>query len=236
MNLTRYRASVFTPALTIGNYAKYIRLFQDVAGDKLDGQVMSLPVPQDAPAEIPRLSMSASDNTWRVQMSPLRTDVSYHRINNFKVDIPTPGIFSEFVLNIFGSFLNDPEISAQRLSYVTERVLEIPDDTPANFIAKRFCRDEYLEQPFNNPNVFEIHSLKKYTWNTFRVNSWVRIKSAMIEALDLPVVGIINDFNTLSMEEAPDTVFNIDQIADFIQHAPEEIDSICSLYLKDIEY
>lgn len=229
----RYGASLFTPELNIGRTSTFIDLFRAAAGEILDGDVLSLPVPQDAPPSIPRVVLKSASNEWTAQVSLERTDIFFHRQGNLEVQIPKSDKFVEVAIRIFESFLNGIGTRIQRLSYVSEMVIDVGDVIPAKWIAERYCKDEYTTTSFKKAKLFEIHSLKKYPCDPLggeNVNSWVRIKPFESNRYKNNLVHVINDFNTYSMEEKPNNSFNLNNIISFFEHAPHEIWSIHNLY------
>ncbi|MBW2623589.1 MAG: hypothetical protein JRD68_11845, partial [Deltaproteobacteria bacterium] len=161
--VTKYLGSAFTPELNIGNVIGFLNLFQDKSGNLFDGQITSLPISQGAPVEIPRLIIESESQEWKLQLSLQRIDVFFYRKTHWSSgdEIVSPNEFIKFCIKIFSSFKSFTNTRLQRLAYVTERVGEIQDGSPSQYIANRFCKEEYLESPFNNTKSFEIHSLKK---------------------------------------------------------------------------
>ena len=99
----------------------------------------------------------------------------------------------------------------------------------------QFCKDIYLEKdkPFDRPSGFEIHSLKKYEREGFKVNSWVRLKStSLIDSNRTPILLAVNDINTLSIDEEPSTEWNDKDIIRFYEYFPKHVESIIDLYFN----
>src|SRR5438093_4571213 len=68
--------------------AKVLPLVLSELNNKLDGDPVSLPLPADAPAEIPRIILSSKDKTLRMQISPLRVDLRWEAVSDIAVQIP----------------------------------------------------------------------------------------------------------------------------------------------------
>jgi len=75
--LSKLQAAVFTPDLNITNSLNLANIINTLLPGKLNGDVSILPIPQDAPAEIPRLQLSSEDGKWKVSISLVRTDLIY---------------------------------------------------------------------------------------------------------------------------------------------------------------
>jgi hypothetical protein len=121
----------------------------------------------------------------------------------------------------------------QRVAFVTERST-IRDDA-LTYVLDRFCNKEQTTkgQPFFNAKRFEIHSLKKYDWESFNLNSWVRMKFAPIKidgGETAPAILVVNDLNTFSFEEDPEASFSEDEIKRFYEKIPRHLGEILKLY------
>lgn len=227
-------ASIFTPEFTIGDKLSRINFFKQRSNNKFDGDFFSVPIPQDAPAEIPRIILNSEDNSWKLEISLQRTNLIFLKPNLLEIEDPDALNFSKFAQELFYSYKTDTDVKIQRLAYITERASVIEDKSPSQYIADKYCKDKYLEEPFNNAKQFELHSLKKYHFEGFNINSWVRLKSAnLLDEQKTPIVQIINDINTLSVQEDPEANFTADNLSGFLDKIPGHLESILDLYFKE---
>jgi len=233
--MVKLMASVFTPDFSIGNKLLLINQFQELSGQKFDGEFSSGQIPQEAPAEIPRIILKSKDNCWIMEISLQRTNLVFLKPLASPLKAPNIEEFGNFATKIFANYKSQTKIKIQRLSLVTDRYFKIEKTSPSHFLATKFCKDMYLEkdQPFDRPNGFEIHSLKKYEREGFKVNSWIRLKSAnLLDSAKTPILGAVNDINTLSMDEEPNTDFDDEDIDRFYKYFPQHLESIIDLYFK----
>jgi hypothetical protein len=229
-SVTRLLGVLFTPDLNIGNYIKMLNIAVSLTGEKFDGQPTILPIPQDAPPDIPRLQLSSKDKKWGLNISLTRTDL-LHVSDPFKSDdIDKVRGFSSLCSDFFTRFQKSIDLRVQRLAFVTDRILR--QKSPSDYIVEKFCRPELGQEglPFNNTKSFELHSLKKYQWEGFNVNSWVRLKSAVHGPEKFPVVLLLNDINTLPKEEDPSKQFTSDDIKRFFENVTNHIKGIVDKY------
>ncbi|MFQ6120053.1 MAG: hypothetical protein ACE5KE_09225 [Methanosarcinales archaeon] len=73
--LIKLMGVIFTPDFSIGNKLSLANTFQDMSGGKFDGELFSVPIPQDAPPEIPRMVLNSQDGTWKLEVSLERTNL-----------------------------------------------------------------------------------------------------------------------------------------------------------------
>jgi hypothetical protein len=232
--IVRFLGSAFTPDFNISNSLKIANTAVEILGDKLDGPPSIMPIPQDAPSEIPRIMLSSSDKKLNVNISLSRTNLFSEMpppIDSEEIDINE---YSSTSSLFFSEFQKRLDLRVQRMGFVTERVKFRKD--ALSYILERFCNKDQIEKgrPFNNAKRFEIHSLKKYTWHALNINSWVRVKYLSILMKNRshiePVLLVENDLNTLSMDEDPGASFTDIDIKNFFDKAHGHIEEILNLY------
>ena len=225
-------AAIFTPDFSFGDTFHLINRFKKLSGNKFDGELYSANIPQEAPAEIPRFILNSQLKNWKLEVSLERTNLIFYNAPFSSITDPDALNFGNFARELFRAYKKVSKIRIQRLALIIERVAKIEDEAVPQFIANTYCKDNYLEKPFNNTSAFELHSLKKYKFKKFDINSWVRIKSVQLaETLD-PLLLMINDINTFSYIEAPDENFKLADIDRFFKNIPNHIEEILSLYFQ----
>lgn len=219
---------IFTPEFAIGNKLLIADIFQDISGGKFDGELISMPIPQNAPSDIPRIILNSQDGTWKLEVSLERTNIIFFKPLNLSVPVPNINDFGEFVKDLFKSYKLKTQINVQRLAFITDRFCEIKDITPSQFIATRYCKEEYLQNIFNNPDAFELHTLKKYQYEGFNINSWVRVKSSnLADDAKTPILLLVNDINTFS---EPIVSYSESDIESFFKIIPAHLEDVIELY------
>jgi len=228
----KFMAVIFTPDFAFGDKFSIINLFKELSGNKFDGELFSAPIPREAPPEIPRIILNSKLNDWRLEVSLERTNLIYSNSAFSPITDPEALGFGKVARELFRSYKKKSKIKIQRLAFITERVAKIKKKAPSQFIADTFCKEDYLKEPFNNTESFELHSLKKYEFKKFNLNSWVRLKAALLAEKQTPVLLAVSDINTLSLPEAPDVNFQLKDIDRFFINIPNHLENILSLYFK----
>lgn len=229
----QFLSSIFTPELNISSSLKIANLVVDLIGKYVEGEPSILPVPQDAPPEIPRIIFSSSDKKWTLNISLERTNLFYNTPPTSTEEVITIDEFSSIASAFFGNYQKGLDLKVQRIAFVTERSA-IRDDA-LDYVLGRFCNEKQIikGRPFFNTKRFEIHSLKKYNWENFSINSWVRTKFLPIKIGNgetAPGILVVNDLNTLSLDEAPDAAFLADDIKAYFKKIPQHLSEILKLY------
>jgi len=229
--MLKIMGSIFTPDFYLGDSVSLLNLFQELSKGRFDGELFSAPIPQDAPAEIPRMILSSKDKAWKLEVSLERTNIVFRQLADGSISPPETQNFANFVSDIFKSYKKKTAIRVQRIALVTERYLEMPEKSPPQFIAATYCKGQYLKAPFNNPNAFELHSLKTYEWKGFQINSWVRLRSAKLsDTAQTAILLVVNDLNTPSKEFAASESFVEQDIERFFNNTPDHVNEILDLY------
>ncbi len=228
-----FLASIFTPELNISSSLKIANLVMDLMGEYVGGEPSILPVPQDAPPGIPRIIFSSSDKKWTLNISLERTNIFYDTPPTSTEKVITIDEFSSIASAFFGDYQKGLDLRVQRIAFVTER-LAIRDDA-LDYVLGRFCNEKQIAKgrPFFDTKRFEIHSLKTYDWEKFRINSWVRTKFLPIKIGDgetAPGILVVSDLNTLSLDEAPEAAFLADDIKTYFEKIPQHLNKILRLY------
>ena len=233
--IIRFLSSVFTPELNITSSLRFINTINDLLGDILGDNPTVLPVPQDSPAEIPRIQCLSPDKKWNLSVSLERTNLVYFYPSISEKKVMEIEKFSSISSRFFSEYQKKLDLAVQRLALVTDRIL--PHQDASDCIIDKFCRNEYRQEgrPFNNVRRFEIHSLKKYDWEDFHVNSWVRIKSMDYKLIDeyeesVRVISVVNDLNTLPFSEDQERKFLPKDINRYFERIPNHLNEILSKY------
>mgnify|MGYP001162006701 CR=1 FL=1 len=228
----KYQGAIFTPDLSISNSFAILKVIVDLLGEKLQGEPMILPIPQDAPAEIPRMQLTSQDKKWILTMSLARTDLIFVDPSNLEPDDMDVQEFSGLCSAFFSKLKEKLNIRVQRLAFVTDRASQ--NEQAADLIVKKFCKDELAQdgKPFNNVNNFEIHSLKSYDWKGYSLNSWVRIKASDLRIKEevVPALVVQNDLNTLPLDKDSGKDFSQEEIGTFFREIPAHLLDILKKY------
>jgi hypothetical protein len=231
--LASCQASVFTPD---GGFsaAKIVKLFYPQQESLFDANPMVLPVPEDAPFEIPRVILESASHEWKCQLSPARADVIWTRTKSTQTKLQL-GEFFQKAGDILIQYTSVLGTRVARAAGLATRFAE--QEEPGKFLAHHFCQMRWEEKPLNRPENLELHAHKKFLLaGEFQVNSWVRNKTGVLagEAAQKSIVLFEQDINTLA-EEAADRSFESAVITRFLAAVAEEAEVILRLYYPDVE-
>jgi len=232
--LASCQASVFTPD---GGFsaAKILKQFYPLQEAHFDANPTVLPIPEDAPIEIPRVILESASHEWKCQLSPARADVIWARTKSTQTKLQLDEFFQK-AGDILIQYIGVLGTRVARVAGLATRFAE--REEPGKFLALHFCQTRWDEKPLNRPENFELHAHKKFLLaGEFEVNSWVRNKTGVLarEAAQKPIVLFEQDINTLAETVADKSKsFQNEEVTRFLSAVAAEVDAILRLYYPDV--
>ena len=227
LEISKLQTTVFTPNFTFST-AEMLKKLLNMEQNIFDGDPFTLPLPADAPKEIPRITLDSKDKRYKIEVAPIRINFFRNKIDESDEIIPNDVITA--AVSLLTQLLDSLGTQCDRIAIVIDRN-SIKDDA-AKVIASHFCKDNFIKEPFDRPSEFEIHSLKKYSFREkFEVNSWVRIRSAHMRyksGIIHPIINVQQDINTIA--EAT-KIYSKEDITIFYEKIYDEFDKILKLYM-----
>lgn len=227
--LASVQVAIFTPDVNAFSQPKILADFITWYGARYNGPVTALPLPDDAPPQLPRVSLQSADAVWKLNVAPQRID-SYWAPPRIEARPDDSIAVVTQCSEVLEQYVRSNSVRVGRLALVLQRAYVIPN--PAHALIERFCNEESKRAPFNNSESFEIHNHKRYRPSGIvqQINSWVRCRTALIQGE--PGIAVEQDLNTLE-EESDRSTFDADAIQRFFSHAQPEADSILRLYFPE---
>ncbi len=227
LETSKLQTTVFTPNFTFST-SEMLKKLLNMEQNIFDGDPFILPLPADAPKEIPRITLDSKDKKYKLEVAPIRINFFRNKIDENDEIIPNDVITP--AVSLFTQLLDSLGTQCDRIAIVIDRN-SIKDDA-AKVIASHFCKDNFIKEPFDQPSEFEIHSLKKYSFlEKFEVNSWVRIRSAHMRyksGIIQPIINVQQDINTIAEVTK---IYSKEDITIFYEKIYDEFDKILKLYM-----
>jgi len=201
------------------------------AGDHYDGPVTSLPLPEDAPSNLPRILLQSANGEWRLSVAPARIDSVWSPPPSMALaDVTELARLVAQCSNVLIDYARRTNAAVGRLALVVHRAHRV--ENPAQVLIDHFCSEESRRGPFRNSRSFEIHNHKLYqlpqTGQT--VNSWMRCRTALIKGDN--GIDVEQDVNTPE-DEMNNTIFDADIMHRFYGAVRQEMDSIMDVYFPE---
>ena len=214
------RAAVFTPSIDRLQVASVTgELLRQLP--ELDGDPMVLPVPAEAPPELPRIVLRDAAESLQFQVAVSRSDLYLQRQGPAPLD--TAAFFNR-AAEAMEVLLGVLEVRPGRLA-ATGTYYYICSD-PAEFLVSRLAKEDLAGSggPLSGLRAFELHTLRRFDLlEGLSVNSWTRCKAGSVTEAgrSRPAVVLERDLNTLP-EEIKTRHFSGDDIRAFLMTANEQ--------------
>jgi len=225
-----YLASVFTRLyhfdsniVMSGMYDKFRNLFDD--------DILSIPLPEGAPQDLPRVIMKSKNKIWQIDFSNLRVNLRAQLKYDENKDIGLKG-FLGTALEIFSKYKDIVKINYGRIAIVVERNFQY--EKPGLELVKHFCKDKWINSVLNRPERFELHAYKHYRINDEfpEINSWIRHKGKVEKIDNDRIIGTITleqDLNT-PQEKTNTEDYNIQKIKNYFEVVPIQMEDLIKQY------
>jgi hypothetical protein len=69
LNIINLQGTIFLSDFSISDRLSLINFFDDITSNKFDGEVFSLPIPQDTPIGFPRIILNSKDALWKTELT-----------------------------------------------------------------------------------------------------------------------------------------------------------------------
>lgn len=166
----------------------------------LDGEPVMLPVPPNAPAEIPRLRLGQAGDGWGCQVSPQRVDFFFERsLKQAHEEEPPDAVELHFKLtqNVWSQLEEQFRATANRIGLI------VRFGTRLSHATRLVCQSFLRTDSFDSSEKIEVHALRKIRMGTYDVNRWARLRAVGLESDDNAQGSLLLDIdiNTLPTQQ-----------------------------------
>ena len=222
------QASLFLADASVFSSTKAIGTMLGTYPERLSGQLLSMPLSNDDPPEIPRVVLQSPEGGWRVQFSPVRMDAVRSLLTTEEAVDLEQAVHA--CRDMVTHYAQETGAAVNRLALVVTR--RCPTEKPAEWLISRFCNEASQREPLSHSATFELHNHKVYApLGQTALNSWVRCKSAA-HTRDGPVVVVVQDLNTASTDEK-ERLYGPEDVTKFFDLVRTEADTIFDKYFPD---
>jgi hypothetical protein len=204
MKLAKLHLALFYSGINLNNKLQIANQIIE-KNSEFDGEPLILPVPDDAPSEVPRIILKNSDESIQIIISKIRTDFSIKQDTDF-TDFSTIADKYIKIIDNINKIIN-PTLT--RLGLVVE-ILDHKENV-INYISETYLKEKKENEEINL-SIRDNHII-----DDKKINIWFRIKNN-IENSDKDNITYIFDVNSSNDENYSfsdcKTFFN--KVKDFI--------------------
>ena len=167
---------------------------KDSNRSRFDGEPLLLPIPPDAPAELPAVILQSKDSSIALSMSATRVDVTVNHPSGRFTSIPA--LLEEeatFLRGIADTLLSSGQVQGQ----ISRVGVVLVMSAQADSLELGRVREQFLTPQVElGERRSEFGFLDRQQWENFRVNRWFRLATSRLEDSS-GNVEVILDFNTV---------------------------------------
>jgi hypothetical protein len=229
--LIEVTVSVFSPVHAPINHTLLLAAVLNKHAARFNGEVQSIPIPGNAPPQIPRVALGSKNGEWHLD-SPL-CRISSRWSSQSDDSQPKLGEIVEACLEPILDYLErDNDVCIGRLALIIGRAVSA--ENPPVELVERFCNEDAKTGPLRNSRDFQLHNHKQYESGRIgtMINSWVRCKSGHRKRDKSRVIVVEHDINTLA-ERLGSEEFSADDLRSFFRHAADEANEVLEVYFPD---
>lgn len=190
--------SVFYASLNLQNKLELASILHNETKIVFDGEPIILPLPDDAPSEIPRIILTSKDNEHKCHISKERVEFIYS--NEANPDREVSELREQFLVtlgDIAKVVKSSWKAEVYRLGFVINSVSHY--EAPVEIIKTKFIREGVL----NHPRRLEVFVLDRMTWDNLKINRGYRV-STLIKREgkeERKLLSVNFDINTIPEEK-----------------------------------
>jgi len=190
--------SVFYASLNLQNKLELASILHNETKIVFDGESIILPVPDDAPSEIPRIILTSKDNEHKCQISKERVEFIYS--NEANPDREVSELREQFLVtlgDIAKVVKSSWKAEVYRLGFVFNSVSHYK--APVEIIKTKFIREGVL----NHPRRLEVFVLDRMTWDNLKINRGYRVSTLIKHEgkEERKLLSVNFDINTIPEEK-----------------------------------
>jgi len=170
--LQQLQTALFTPGVNLTKPLDIAQGLISATEPLFDGQPIILPIPPDAPPEIPRIIVKNSNGSYACNVSQNRVDFIFTEKGIFRPIRGESDQFLNYLLSIVDFLKSDLKISINRIGIITMLLLPLRESS-SRFIAQKFLK----EQLFSDTYEIQFGILKRSQLTGYDVNCWFRLNT-----------------------------------------------------------
>lgn len=222
--LQQLQTALFTPGINLTKPIDIAQGLISATGTLFDGQPIILPIPPDAPPEVPRIIVKNSSDTYTCNVSQNRIDFIFTEKGMFRSMRDESDKFLNHLLSLIELLKSNLKITITRAGTIATLMLPLKESS------NKFISEKYLkEHLFNGTYEIQFGILKKLQLTGYEVNCWFRLNTLrnMKDVSDDRTMLVTFDVNT-----QPEVSYDLskDQIGIFFNSAIKYIEENLNIY------
>lgn len=223
--IRKIQTAIFTRNFQVANDYERAQLLLDLKSatvDTFNGDPVLIPVPNDAPLDIPRIILNSSDRVYACNIALNRTDVFYNVLDDSEINLDVLlRTQKDNSLKLF-NFLKSKDSIINRVGFVinVDFVAEENDKDSFDYLKEHFLKDDKLE----DPKELLLRYNKLSGSPKFEMNNLVTIQSKRSD-----VIAVQTDINTIA-EIMRDSNFSESDFEEIINYSMDKSQNVINAF------
>jgi hypothetical protein len=227
--LQNVKAVLFTQRINLSKPIEIAGSFMsnEGIGNLYNGQPTILPIPQDAPSEIPRIILKNANESYACNISQDRIDFTFNRKDSYGTLQDASDTFLNYLISHAEVINNNLRVTISRVGVVITLLYPLKESSN-KFVSEKFLK----EHLFDNSYEVQLGVLKREQLAGFETNCWFRmitVRNKKDQSDDRALL-IVYDVNTLP-EKLLD--LNRDQVSIFYNSSIKYVLDSLKIYFME---
>lgn len=193
--------AIFTSSIDMSNKLKLAQSLTCLKKISFAGDPTILPIPADAPIELPRIILKNEDNSFNLNVSLTRTDLIFKNVTVGDDGVPVSKLediqskLTRGTVEIADILKGGYFAHLNRVGVIAKFIIKLSQSSK-KFMFTRFIKSKTLKEPFE----INLHLLNKEKMGKFKINEWVKIDSlrSIRDPDDDTALRLVIDINSLA--------------------------------------
>ena len=228
----KIQLALFSNNFNLTNMSSVANELKTKTENIFDGQEAILPLPIDAPSEIPRIILKSADNSYSCNIALSRTDFFFQDISEGKKLEEVIKDYSAKAEKIYSYFVSEKNVRIGRIGFVVNFVSELSNSSKKLLQDNIFQDKFYFAQSDKLKNIALIFS-EKDKLDKFEISRLIKIESLRKKSNpdDDKKIAIQYDINTLA-EKANEYILSTEDIKNILNLSYEEMELNLNKFLS----
>ncbi|MEO0277918.1 MAG: hypothetical protein ABIM21_01350 [candidate division WOR-3 bacterium] len=196
VRIEQLQVAIFYPGIAISDKIKVAQEMRSTCG--LDGEVVILPVPDEAPYEILRIQLFSKDQVFSVLIAKNRADLLFRPGASTATGRSFPPTYASKVFALFAYMRDILQARVTRVGIVGTWQINLGNRTSITEVTTRYVRESLS---FPGIHDVELHFLTKERIDEFLTNRWVGLRTVQDTPKAGNLVSLMIDLNTVAEVE-----------------------------------
>lgn len=197
-----FQLVLFLTALDLKDKLKLAQELRAIEAVDLNGEPTLLPIPDDAPVEIPRIILRSEDKSYQMNVSFNRVDLVYVDNESEGEEVPVTQMeeikdrMVKALEQIYDVLVKNYSANVNRSAVVTRQIVKLETDS------KTFLESKLLKESPTKPFEIRLAYLYKESLGekSFEINKWQRVETLRKKdnTEDDSALAVTYDVNTIN--------------------------------------